>query len=328
MIKKLLYILFSCALFTIGGCAGHITVSKDFAKKKLSAYALLPISAGMKSPPAEQKLIFIEDSVASALRSSGYNMVDQKAVRSVCKSADCQSIESLRDQFGVDGVFLLNIDSVSRNNFLAGYVNLISGTLKLNSIDGKQLVFIEHTESERGGVLFNSGQVIQGVISQIENSGDSGFARLANKFSAQIVQRIPKSDHIAGDKLGDQIQISHVESNKLQTRVYKICATGTPKAMGTILIDKKQTTLREVSPGNYCTILYIDPMTNKFGSAVVSLKSAFGRSIRREVDLSRKQVMAYNSITRAEDGLALWAVSIAEVNLNDFLSPNLVGANI
>ena len=142
------------------GCTQSKVSLKPEYDRSISQVALLPTLAG----PGIQRenAAYLQAAVENELRNHGYIVLEEAVVNRVCSAdAACPRREILTERYGADGFFQLTIESVSRNNFLAGFVNVISGTLSLKSAAGIELASISQDQSERGGLLFNSGQIFQ-----------------------------------------------------------------------------------------------------------------------------------------------------------------------
>jgi len=210
------------------------------------------------------------------LTNQGFVVVDDAIVDSVCPDHACSTRGELIASYPIDAFASLSIDSAARNNFLAGYYNAIHGRLVLNDVEGTELLDVQHTESERGGLLFNSGQIFQGVISQIRNADEDAFATLADKFAHSVVSSIPRLSHGDAISAPDQPTISATSIEAERDGVYRVCANGSARGLAAIVLKSKaRTNLREVSPGRYCGN-YLVVSSDLFTGASLELRDAFG----------------------------------------------------
>ncbi len=277
--RCLLLALFSFALLT--GCAAKVTKSADFDGGTPRTIALLPIN--IPAGVAPDKVGLIRRALLGELRNSGFTVLDDTLVQRICDSPECPRAGDLASQYLVDGFFSLELNSVSRSNFLAGYYNAIRGSLTLSDKERKPLLKVEKTESERGGLLFNSGQLLQGVLSQIKNSDDRSFERLADAFAASLVSQVPTPGRTAQPSEAAAIAIQKVEIVKNKIGADQICASATPQSMAFVLLTGRKTNLREISPGRYCARLRLEDFPAAASTLTVELRSAFGSSVRQSV---------------------------------------------
>jgi hypothetical protein len=205
----------------------------------------------------------------------------------MCSSPACPERKQLADKYLIDGFVTLKLASFSKNNFLAGYYNALSGEATVSDKSGSELVNVNHTESERGGVIFESGQVLQGIISQVKHSGDSVFEDLANKFAKRLVEELPvgNAQNAPAQPEGNEIALNDVQATQASPSAYRICARGTPSSFAYLLLGKEKTTLRESTPGEYCGAFSSLSLASANGPVTVELRSAFGNAVRREVSL-------------------------------------------
>ncbi|MCB0360737.1 MAG: hypothetical protein KDD44_13910, partial [Bdellovibrionales bacterium] len=179
-VQRLSAALFFFVLVTSGGCGPTLHLSPSFEKVKPVRLAVLPI----KHPETlrQQRIAYLENTLLLALKNEGYSLLDPAIVQRVCQSDECEERSALLTDFDADALVQLDLNDIIRSNFGLGYYNTIVGTLRLNGPQGTTLASVQHQESERGGIVFDSGQVIQGIREQIENNGDEAFNSLAQKF--------------------------------------------------------------------------------------------------------------------------------------------------
>jgi hypothetical protein len=222
----------------------------------------------------------VRSALQNELVNRGLVTIDPDIIDSTCLDESCTAREKLLATYPIDAFAVLKLRSASRTNFIAGYYNSIVGQLVLADAGGRELLEVQHTESERGGILFNSGQILQGVISQIRNGDDEAFLILANKFAQSIVTSIPRSSDPALTNAPPPPIVSDTSIAPRSSAVYEVCASGTPQAFGAIVLKNgAKTNLREIAPGRYCgKYLAADPQ--QFIGAEVELRDAFGTAAR------------------------------------------------
>lgn len=282
--SKVLLLVLTLSLLLLG-CGPKVKQAPDQALSGLKILAVLPIDRQLKGGVTQDRLDFLQTTLSSKLSSQGLTVVDQILVSQACESASCTDRHKLTKEFGVNGFVVLSIDSIRRANFLAGYINSITGTLDVQDSNGTKLISITQTEQERGGLLFNSGQLVQGVVSQVENSGETSFTRLADRFIQTLVTALPLKTLSGVSSQINNAAISDIKVRKVQPEVYEVCVNGTPNSAAHLVIKPKKTNLREVQPGKYCGVLRLERKNLSSGELVAELRSPFGTSARSMVSL-------------------------------------------
>lgn len=255
------------------GCGPTIRRSTELKENKLQTIAVLPTI--VDSDIRRERVEYIRESIISQLETSGYVVLDSAYVDRVCKDATCPDRAKLAERHGVDALLELRLKSVDRANFVAGYYNTITGDVRLlDPRTSKELFAIEHTEREKGGLLFNSGQVIQGLVQTVENAGDDSFNRLAERFGKSIALKMPTPQGGVG-KVTD-VNLASAEIVPLGSSRFQICATGTPGGTATLVIDRVRTPLREGARGEYCGVYLVDGLVRPDSRVSVELRSPYG----------------------------------------------------
>lgn len=278
-------LLCTAALLVITGCGPRFTTQlpKDTALPR--SVALLPADYSVDIP--RERVDTVRGALINALRNEGFVIVEDKVVNRICSSPACPEKAVLANEYLVDGFVTLTLSSVSENNFLAGYYDSLSGEVVFQSRDGAELIKAEHTERVRGGLLFESGQVFQGIISQVKRSGDSGFESLAEKFAARIVGELPQvaTPGAPSRQEGTEVALSAAQAEWDSPGSYKVCAQGTPHSFASLLLGSQRASLREVSPGRYCGVVSALAASASSKATQVELRTAFGNSVRRDISI-------------------------------------------
>ncbi|MBX7138013.1 MAG: hypothetical protein K1X83_08525 [Oligoflexia bacterium] len=268
-------------LLCLAACSSaKAKIAPQAAQGTAGQIALMPIEA--PADIARERVAYIREAILAELRNSGYAVLDDQLVQKLCTSSSCPERTRLATDYLVENFATLKLKSVDRNNFLAGYYNAISGNLSLVDSSGHELATVDLTESEKGGLIFNSGQLFQGIRSQAQNSAQESFANLADKFARSAVAKLPRP---AAVKIGDDalgIDIQKIEVTPVEIPLYRLCAKATPRSMAYLVINKLKTNLRETAPGNYCGIYRLDGVSD---TPAVELRSPFGNSVRRELEM-------------------------------------------
>lgn len=268
--------------------------------------AVLPADYGIDIP--KERIDLVRQEVISELRNRSFVVADEKVVNSICSSPRCAERDKLASRHLVEAFATLTLDSFSKRNFLAGYYNTLSGTLSFADRSGAQLISVEHTQSEKGGLLFNSGQIIQGVISQVNSSGDAAYEELASEFAKAVADELPAPSLAAnaGAPEGLAVTISSATAEWDGPSRYTVCLSGTPHSFASVLVGNQRATLRETSPGKYCGAFSGLVASNAKSPTFVELRSAFGNSDRESVALPAQGLCEVQErAIYANDALAL-----------------------
>lgn len=269
------------------GCGPKVTVSPAFESQKPKLVAFL----GSNAPEdiRKERVAYLTNAVRSAVQGRDYLLLDDSVVKKICPTAECPDRKQLAERYGVQAFLTLNVESVSRNNFGVGYWNSVHGILSLSQPTGEALLAIDHSEREQGGVVFQSGQVLQGIIEQVNNSGDDSFNKLADKFARTLALKLPKAPASAAPTpltvAGNETDLEMVDIRQLRSEVYEVCARSNSGSAVSILMNRQRTNLRPVAPSRFCGIYRLQRKTGTPGSITVEARSAFGAVQRREIAL-------------------------------------------
>ena len=271
-------------LLLLFGCGPKVTVHPEYSERSTDTVALLPSSVpeGMQ----RERVAYFRDLLRLELENAGFLLLDEAIVRRVCATPVCAEKQRLLDTYEVNGFFLLEVASTQRVNFFAGYYNAVEGSLTFQDPAGQDLVSVEHTESSRGGVVFESGQVIQGIINQVRNSEGDAVNRLGPKFVRTLVSKIPQRMKKTQLSKAVEVSISQVETREVKPLVSEVCLQGTENGIAALLVNGQKATLRQTTPGRYCGIFRLEQGIN---NATVELRSPYGTSVRRSLQESRKR---------------------------------------
>jgi len=268
-------ILFVCIAILFSGCGPKVVVRPELQAQPLPATLLL-LPAKTDEVARAERISFIEDQVAASLENHGFRVV--RGFGAKCNGAECQLDISKASAQGVMVTARVEIETISTNNFLAGYVNVLSGRLVLSDLKGGELLHSDYTQRERGGVLFHSGQLLQGVISQSQNAGDDGFNLLATKFAERVVAELPAVAEQQTDD--DEVVIRGVQMNQVRPHIYRVCARSAPDSMAFLIVNQRKTNLRQVQAGEYCGVYRLEGVK---GELQVEVRSPLGTAARSVV---------------------------------------------
>ena len=204
-------------ILLLSACGPTVSLSPQLKDKEIKSIAVLPVST--KSVIKRERLDYLRDSLAKELQGNGFSITDDSVIDKVCSNNECPERNILTTKYGADVIAKLDIDSIDRTNFIAGFYNTITGSLTLQDKSGADLAKIDHTQREKGGLLFNSGQVIQGLKSTLNNFGDDQFSALGDEFAKTLVAKIPKPSKSQTPRLA---KIESVDLSTQGSSLYKV----------------------------------------------------------------------------------------------------------
>lgn len=263
--------------FIIVGCSSAPTVSPKFDSYKIRTIALLPTTT--TDEISRERVQAIEKSILISLQNSGYLVLDPALTNKFCTTSNCDKATLARKHL-VDAFFQLSLDSAAKRSFLAGYYYTISGNLKLFDKSGTTLVDVPHTQREGGGLLFQTGQVLQGLKETLNDFDGSSFNALGERFAQDIVEKLPPINKQRQDIQPPSVSLVSVSTRPLSPGVYEICAKGTSSMLAYLVVGPSKSNLRESSLGNYCGVYRLDNLPK---APSVEITSPFGTAIRQDL---------------------------------------------
>lgn len=290
----------SC-LFAVG-CGPTVKSQLPPGASMPASLALLPPDYSGEIP--RERVSLVRQAIINQLRNKDFVVLDDQAVSSVCSSPACPEREALAKKYLVDGFATLTLTSFSRNNFFAGYYNELSGDLAVVDRSGRELIKVADTQNEEGGLLLQSGQVFQAIISSVKNTGDEVFDKLADKFAHTVVEQLPAPAAPANrlTQEGLTVALTTASASWTSPKAYQVCAKGTPNSFAYLLSGKNRSNLREVSPGSYCANFSALVTEDAAHNASIELRSAFGTSVRQDVSLPVAPPCDLRSRVESTDG--------------------------
>lgn len=269
----------------ITGCAPKVVSSLPAGGSLPPSLAVLPPDYSADIP--RERINIVHDAIAQELRNRNFLVVEDSVISRLCSSPACPERATIAENYLVDGFVTVKLDSFSRNNFIAGYYNQLQGSVAVTDTKGSQLMSVSHTENESGGVLLQSGQVFQGIISQIRHSGDEVFDDLAERFAHQVVEKLPApaTSEASGKTEGTSLALTSATTQWTSPSTYTVCARGTPHSFAYLILGTNRTPLQEVSPGNYCRAFSSLIAKPQSGVEAIELRTAFGNSARTTISI-------------------------------------------
>ena len=278
--------LLLCSL-SAAACGPKVSLSPDWDKSHMHVLALLPATA--PESVRKERVQYLQNAVASELRNAGFYLLDEGVVARICNQSGCPQRVILADKYGVDGFVEVSVESNSRNNFGIGFYNEVSAQLQVKNNRNETIATVTHTQSKRGGLVFQSGQIVEGIKEQYNNFGDDGYNLLADKFAQTAVSKLPSSTDGEGAiaEADERLKASIVRVNtvNLQNGVYEICLEGTANAIASLVVRRIRSNLREVRRGYYCGIYSTDAGVSNDEDLNVELRSVLGNPARQTFSL-------------------------------------------
>jgi hypothetical protein len=269
----------------LSSCAPTVKSTLPTGRTLPASLAVLPADYAVEIP--RQRVDLVRDAVVNELRNSRFVIVEDQVVSQICSTPQCPERARLTRDYLVDGFVTVSLSSFSKNNFVAGYYNQLEGSISVTDSTGKELVSVSHAENESGGLLLQSGQIFQAIISTVKHSGDGVFDNLAERFARSVVEKLPEPVIATANTQpeGLSLALNSVTTQWETPTSYTVCAQGTPHSFAYILLGTTRTPLRETKPGTYCTAFSSLVTNSNEATEAVELRTAFGNSIRQNVTI-------------------------------------------
>jgi hypothetical protein len=278
---------------TLMGAASLVTAScGPTVHSALPSGATLPVSLAVL--PADysvdiprQRVDLVREAVVSELRNRKFVVVEDQVILRTCSTPLCPERARLTHDYLVDGFVTVSLSSFSKNNFLAGYYNQLQGSVSVADPAGKELLSVSHAENESGGLLLQSGQIFQAIISTVKHSGDGVFDDLAERFAQAVVEKLPQPATTTANTQpeGLSLALNSVTAQWKTPTAYTVCAQGTPHSFAYLLLGTTRTPLRETKPGTYCSTFSSLVINANKTTEAVELRTVFGNSVRQNISI-------------------------------------------
>lgn len=266
---------------TLTACAPSVTSKLPPGGTLPLTIAVLPADYSVDIP--RERVDLARVAIINELRNRNFVVIEDRVISQVCSSPSCPERSQVAQNYLVDGFATITLSSFSRNNFIAGYYNQLEGGIAISDPAGKELINVRHTENESGGVLLQSGQIFQGIISQVRHSGDEVFDDLADKFAHAVVEKLPAPSPSSTQPEAISLALTSATAQWTSPAAYTVCAQGTPHSFAYLILGSNRTPLKEVSPGRYCRAFSALVSSPKQGVEAIELRTAFGNSVRETV---------------------------------------------
>jgi len=279
-VKRNWNLIFTVSLtLLLGGCGAKVNLSPEFADVEKKPLVFLPVK--IEDGVMSERAAVVAQMVAREFQNKGYFLLDGYLVRTICEDDACSNKEKFVENYNAGGFIQLQLSSVTQRDFFAGFVNTIAGTLSVEDLEGRQVLSAENSQNQTGGLVFNSGQLIEGLESQYENYGDQGFARQASRFARGLLAEVPRNTATLPNIEPYTVSIAKVSTVELSGFATKVCVSGTPRTLAWLRIGRVESNLRETKKGEYCGIYRIP--SNAENMISVELRSPFGSIAKQTI---------------------------------------------
>lgn len=280
--NKFKNIFWFTAFLVLCSCSATINKSNDLDKNISQYIALLPPNAleGISRERAE----LINELVRYELESKGYILLNNEIISKFCTDSLCADRSNLKESYNIDNVAMLNLESSSENDFLVGYYNSLSGKFIIENAIGKQLYSASNTYRDSGGLILQSGQVIQAIINQYKNGDQDSMDKVSSNFIYSLLKELPEVKNRLSNAPNDKLLISNLQVTPYNKFATKICIEGKPGHFAWIINQQNnRAELKEIQSGQYCGAFRLEGPWALSNNLKVELKSPFGNTIYAEV---------------------------------------------
>lgn len=265
--------------------SGPIPETERTRISKFNSLAYLPPKSEDNAP--KEFISAIDEQVQSELKNRGYSLLDQDIIKLKCSTESCQDLPA---DSRVDALVRFTLNKVRRINALIGHFNEVAGTLTISTPDGTILTTIKEIIRERGGLLFNAGQIIKGIVSTIQNTAQEKYALLGAKLARNLALQLPIPEKSPPAVVSISSVTASYEKRSVKARksgvipeASTVCLHGTPNQIARLRIDSREINMIEISPGRYCRTIATEIFSNAGFSKQVELRSTFGASVRQSI---------------------------------------------
>ena len=195
----------------------------------------------------------------------------------------------------------LTVTTLRRDSVLAGHVNIISGRIEFYNKSGSRIAAGEHTESERGGLLFNSGQILAGITSELDNLGGNSFDDWIERFAMSLTGTLPKPDALgAGTPPARQPVIEDVHITK-RGKNHEVCFKSLNAAEALLRIKNTSFPMRHIQAQNSFCVAIPEWLLSgvDYSAAVLHATSPFGVRSTQEIVLADTESLCSDLLVSA-----------------------------
>jgi hypothetical protein len=260
----------------------------EAARTRISTFNSLAYLPPKSEDDAPKEFITeLDQKLQSELKNRGYILLDQDIVKLQCPDGQCQNLPS---DSHVDALARFTLNKVRRINALIGHFNEVAGTLTILNPDGTLVTAISEIIRDRGGLLFNAGQVLKGIVSTLRNTAQEKYALLGAKLARNLALQLPIPEKSEPSVVSISAVTASFENRGIKAtrsgatpEASTICLNGTPNQIARLEIDRREINMIELSPGRYCRTIATEILTNTEFSKQVELRSTFGTTVRQAI---------------------------------------------
>ncbi len=301
---------FSCCVLVLGlvysfltGCGASLTV-KTGELKPVHRVAVLPIVA--KTQLNRENLDLLNSLVVAESRSRGLEVLDPTRIdylrsQTSNQEIDCSTLRDLIERYELDGLVQFSISSVISTDLLLGYLSRLKGELKLYSADCGEQVTISDSVGDSGGLLFFTGQLVEGIRSTFSRHRENENQRLIERLVSRLFSAVP-SEAIGHFQNPEAIIQRKSEENDLkeQTKttivpvnsrrnLIDLCVELPYTEDSAVFVRVKgvRSRLRPIRAKRYCG-RFSDQIFSDSRPVLVEWRTPFGELNRKSVDVNQE----------------------------------------
>jgi hypothetical protein len=279
--------LLTLLIFMVTSCSSaKVTIYDPDKSQTLNTLAIMPVDYPAKI--RREKVDAIVKSIEYELRNAGHIVLADKLVRKVCSGSTCPERNVLLAKYPIDGFVAVGVEAVTRSNFVAGFYNAVRGYLEITDSLAQPILQVNHTQSERGGLLFNTGQIFQAVLDYERNKEADSDAKLATGFAQALVSKIPRPVNADVSSANTPVSIDDVRVREVGPEVFEVCAKASEDAIVSVIINRLRTNLRPVSSNRFCGTFLHSEYSPNLPTVKVEARSPFGNSSIKEITLKKE----------------------------------------
>lgn len=254
-------------------CGPKVKISTEHGQRLRTVFVLPP---SFKSKIAREKIEYINSAFSRNLVANGFQVSSPQLLERVCPEGLCPDIKNLAAQTDSDIVARITVSDITSANILAGYFQSISGSAEFFDRNGKEVAKVQYTQRERGGLIFDSGQIVQGIRKTVGKLQDSSFTNLADKFVATLVAKLPPP--------GGKLEVLDLDFGKSSVESmgdgkYLGCVESSNAASANLQYGKTSIPLRPAGPKKFCAVFLLDLSNNKDGPHwIINLFGHYGET--------------------------------------------------
>jgi hypothetical protein len=273
--------------------------------------ALVYLQPIAKQDVPRELLQSLDQQIRSELHNRGYVFLDPVIATQYCPNVTCTKLPA---SYPIDAIARFTLNKLNHINAIIGHYSEMAGTLTFYKPDGSKLFAIKEALKERGGLVFNLGQIFKGIVATIKNNAQDRYNLLAEKLARNIALNLPQNNKEQA-LLSEQLipKVNKVTATKEKaTAFYKpspytsamlndrkfatrICLYGTSDNLAYLVIRgesglRSEIRMPEIQKGIYCRTVASEiikqaekAQKNSDSGVYVELKTPFGNSIRRNV---------------------------------------------